>query len=133
MAAIGKFKTFVKNIKSPAPRIKIAIIDDGIDMSKFSSRTVACGKSFSPYPNSRDFMRSYFVPSGPHGTQVATIIDKICPSPLLFIARLDEHEAVEGNGRRITAKSAAEVLKLKLFLDPSSWPSHSIYHYLLLP
>lgn len=111
LAAIEKFKLFLRNIKSPASKVKIAIIDDGIDMSKFSQRTIELGKSFSPYPNSKDFMRSYFVPSGAHGTQMATIIAKICPSPQLFIARLDEHEAVEGNGTRFTPRSAAEAIK----------------------
>ncbi|KAJ5679024.1 hypothetical protein N7462_007268 [Penicillium macrosclerotiorum] len=108
------FSQSLRNFPSrsnPAP-VKIAIIDDGIDTSQVHIRSqIALGKSFFPYPNSSEFMNSYFVPSGQHGTQMAVLIDKICPNALLFIARLEERPATDGNGRRIAAKSAADAIK----------------------
>ncbi|KHO11490.1 ankyrin repeat protein [Metarhizium robertsii ARSEF 23] len=47
--------------------VKIAIIDDGMGDPSLQ-RAIAMGKSFSHYPNSTEFMNSYFVPSGKHGT-----------------------------------------------------------------
>lgn len=89
--------------------IKIAIIDDGVDATVPQLQSaIALGKSFSPYPNSTEFMRAYFVPSGRHGTLMATLIKKICPNAELYVARLEERPAEDGH-RRYTAKSAKEV------------------------
>jgi hypothetical protein len=105
------FASFLRNIKTEkvAP-VKIAIIDDGIDATLDSLQgKIAGGTSFCPYPNSTDLMNAYFVPSGRHGTLMASLICQICPDPRLYIARLEERPAVDGNDRRITAKSAAKV------------------------
>ncbi|KAH0593254.1 hypothetical protein MHUMG1_08976 [Metarhizium humberi] len=87
--------------------VKIAIIDDGMSDPSLQ-RAIAMGKSFSHYPNSTEFMNSYFVPSGKHGTQMAKLITRICPDPRLFITRLEERLAPDGSERCITAESAAE-------------------------
>ncbi|QYS95166.1 Subtilisin, putative [Trichoderma simmonsii] len=112
------FRRFLHNCQkslseeSKTNPVKIAIIDDGIDASEPSLRqSIAMGKTFSHYPNSTEFMNAYFVPSGKHGTQMAKLITEICPNPRLFIARLDERQAPDGSGRRITTESATKALK----------------------
>ena len=93
-----------------APPVKIAIIDDGVDVSHLSlDGTIATGKSFCPYAHSTDLMNSYYVPSGNHGTCMATLIRKICPEISFYVARLDERHVPGSGQRQITAKSAADV------------------------
>lgn len=90
--------------------VKIAIIDDGVDGSLSSlENTIAIGKSFCPYANSTELMSPYYVPSGNHGTCMATLISKICPKVKLYVARLDERQPPGSSHRQITARSAADV------------------------
>lgn len=93
-----------------APPVKVAIIDDGVDLSPLSlDGTIATGKSFCPYAHSTDLMNSYYVPSGNHGTCMAMLIRKLCPDVKFYVARLDERQVPGSGQRQITAKSAAEV------------------------
>ncbi|KAI0466816.1 peptidase S8/S53 domain-containing protein [Xylaria cf. heliscus] len=90
--------------------IKIAILDDGLDATVPElQNAIALGKSFSPYPNSTEFMKAYFLPSGRHGTLMATLIRKICPKPEIYIARLEEYFDKDGRAR-YTATSAKEAI-----------------------
>ncbi|KAI2629599.1 peptidase S8/S53 domain-containing protein [Hypoxylon sp. NC1633] len=75
---------------------KIAIIDNGIDATWPSIHgKIVKGRSFSPYPNSKEFMYAYYVPRGQHGTLVADIICRICPKPQLYIARMEERSTAD--------------------------------------
>lgn len=106
------FASFLRGIDEGSKHfIKIAVIDDGVDASLDSlTGKIASGKSFCPYPNSTDLMSAYFAPTGKHGTCMASLISQLCPNVRLYVARLEEHRKVDGDGRRqITAKSAAEV------------------------
>ncbi|KAI0969672.1 hypothetical protein F4678DRAFT_473528 [Xylaria arbuscula] len=92
--------------------VKVAIIDDGVDASLLSlDGKIAIGKSFCPYVNSTDLLSPYYVPSGNHGTCMATLISKICPEVSLYVARLDERQAPGSSHRQITAKSAADAIR----------------------
>ncbi|KAI1825479.1 hypothetical protein F4861DRAFT_501270 [Xylaria intraflava] len=92
--------------------VKVAIIDDGVDASLLSlDGKIAIGKSFCPYANSTGHMNPYYVPSGNHGTCMATLIAKICPEVSLYVARLDERQAPGSSHRQITAKSAADAIR----------------------
>jgi hypothetical protein len=104
------FAKFLENAReSNVDPIKIAIIDDGLDATvPRLQNSIALGKSFSPYPNSSEFMKAYFVPSGRHGTLMATLVQKICPKPQLYIARLEERPTAGGRAH-YTATSATEV------------------------
>jgi hypothetical protein len=109
---VKAFATFLRNINEGNKHIvKIAVIDDGVDASLDSlTGKIAAGKSFCPYPNSTDLMSAYFAPTGKHGTCMASLISQLCPNVRLYVARLEEHRKLDGDGRRqITAKSAAEV------------------------
>ena len=108
------FATFIRTIPDEvvAP-IKNAVIDDGVDAAlDILNGKIAGGSSFCPYPNSTDLMSAYFVPSGTHGTRMATLICQICPKCRIYVARLEEHYTIGGR-RQITAKSAAEVRSQK--------------------
>ncbi|KID86775.1 Peptidase S8/S53, subtilisin/kexin/sedolisin [Metarhizium guizhouense ARSEF 977] len=95
------------------------------------------GKSFSHYPNSTEFMNSYFVPSGKHGTQMAKLITQICPDPRLFITRLEERLAPDSSGRCITAESAAKAViwavDRKVDIISMSWTTEKKSAQFLLP
>lgn len=106
-----RFATFLHNIKEKSVNpVKIAIIDDGIDATDpHLPHRIVAGMSFSPYPNSTEFMNAYYVASGSHGTLLATMICDICPQPKLYIARLEERMQLNGNSRRFVPKSAANV------------------------
>ncbi|KAK6360673.1 hypothetical protein TWF730_006807 [Orbilia blumenaviensis] len=97
--------------KSSSQDIKIALIDDGVDasLSLFEGK-IAAGRSFCPYPNSKELVSSYFVTSGKsHGTIMAYLICTICPRVKLYVARLDEGYNLYGK-RQITAQSAAKAI-----------------------
>lgn len=97
--------------------VKVAIIDDGVDASLLSlDGKISIGKSFCPYATSTDLLSPYYVPSGNHGTCMATLISKICPEVKLYVARLDERQVPGSSHRQITAKSAADVSSQYPFL-----------------
>ncbi|RYP70537.1 hypothetical protein DL769_004930 [Monosporascus sp. CRB-8-3] len=107
--AINSFCTFLQNKKNPNP-VKIAIIDDGIDATwpDIHGRIVK-GKSFYPYPGS-EFFKAYYVPSGKHGTLMATLICKSCPRPQLYIARMEERRT-EDDIALFTTDSAIKAIE----------------------
>ena len=94
-------------------RIKIAIIDDGVDANfDFLDGRIAIGKSFCSYANSSELIGSYYVPTGNHGTCMASIISSICPEVSLYVARLDERVSQRSRSNaQFTTKSAAEAIR----------------------
>ncbi|KAI2631548.1 putative subtilisin [Hypomontagnella submonticulosa] len=112
--SIQDFSTFLMNAardKGNVSPVKIAIIDDGIDATMHDLQPkIAGGATFCPYPHSPVLVNSYYVPRGNHGTLMAQLICSICPSPQLYIARLEELPALTGSGRSVTARSAAKAV-----------------------
>jgi len=51
------------------------------------------GTSFSGYSNFNSLINAYYIPSGGHGTKIASLICRVCPHVKLYIARLDEYSA----------------------------------------
>ena len=88
---------------------KVAVIDDGFDgFQEDYTENVVSGVSFCRYSDTHSLMNAYYVPSGSHGTVMASLICRVCPLVKLYIARLDEFRT-SGGKRCITAESAAEV------------------------
>ncbi|PQE32882.1 hypothetical protein CJF32_00001364 [Rutstroemia sp. NJR-2017a WRK4] len=113
--SVRDFSTFLMNASrtlgkgNQVPPVKIAIIDDGIDATMYDLQSkIAGGATFFPYPHSENLVNSYFVPRGKHGTLMAQLICDMCPGTQLYIARLEELPTLTGNGRRVTARSAAK-------------------------
>ncbi|ETS73385.1 hypothetical protein PFICI_14990 [Pestalotiopsis fici W106-1] len=105
--------------------IKVAIIDDGLDIEKDDIwRNVALGETF--YDNKGHWPGFYQSAYG-HGTLMANEIRQICPRVELYIAKLNE---VWSDGKpQITAKSAAQAIdwarKNKVDIISMSWSIES--------
>ncbi|KAE8447278.1 hypothetical protein EG329_010972 [Mollisiaceae sp. DMI_Dod_QoI] len=89
--------------------IKVAIIDDGVDgFDPTVSQSIANGVSFCR--DSSDLVRSYYVSSGGHGTMMARLVLRMCPTAKLYVARLQEYTSATGK-RFITAESATDAVR----------------------
>ncbi|KAK5989096.1 Subtilisin DY-like protein [Cladobotryum mycophilum] len=83
-------------------KVKVALIDDGIDPVKMRFK-VADGRSFSEDEHaSHD---NYYVEAGPHGTVMASLINKMCPMVELYVAKI-----VPGNSGVIPPTAAAQAV-----------------------
>ncbi|UKZ68919.1 uncharacterized protein TrAtP1_009937 [Trichoderma atroviride] len=84
ISELERFAVFLsseKSIRAQNTPIKIAIIDDGIDVSlDIFTGKIAAGRSFWPLSGSGNPTNAYYVPSGHHGTMMADLICRICPS-----------------------------------------------------
>lgn len=106
------FANFIRNIpESDMPaetRIKVAVIDDGIDAmyneEQFAS-TLKGGESFS---TGSKRPKPYFFSSTGHGTLMADLVQRVCPKVQLYVARLDELVEPDGSVQP-TPESAAKV------------------------
>ncbi|GAB1318489.1 hypothetical protein MFIFM68171_08699 [Madurella fahalii] len=86
------------------PRIKIAIIDDGIDVMEHGlAEMVAGGLTFSDSP--------YFVSMTGHGTALARVIQRLCPHSRLYVAKLPIHTDEVTLAPRIDPLSIAKALR----------------------
>jgi len=89
----------------PDARVKIAIIDNGIQLGA-SGINVVDGKSFWRSPNGK--FKDFWVDPGTHGTDMAKHIVSVCPMAELVIARV--FDAPGRDGRLCpTADSVADV------------------------
>lgn len=121
--------TFLRNNRdSNPPSIKIAILDDGLDSSldllKTGYTRIEAGLAF--YSSDRNNMSDYYVPSGDHGSRVASLICSICPVTTLYIAKL-EHEVTRSGTTQINTTAAAKVRRsTSLLLIPSNTLLHRL-------
>ncbi|KAI1080675.1 peptidase S8/S53 domain-containing protein [Whalleya microplaca] len=119
MKCMKDFAGFLRSAKSERPinPIKIAVIDDGINMGLdiFHNR-VQSGESFYRFSNISGRCGSYYVPSGPHGTLMAQLICEVCPQVKLFIAQLEELRGREGR-RSFSVESAAGAIRWATLQD----------------
>ncbi|KAI1474288.1 subtilisin-like protein [Daldinia eschscholtzii] len=108
------------NIEEP---IKVALIDDGIDINELEYYPVG-GRSFCPRTEDKAFNYPYYVSSSGHGTVMASLIYRICPRARLYVLKLADHIGRDWN-RQITAKSAAraisEAVRMQVHIISMSW------------
>ncbi|KAK1252160.1 hypothetical protein MKX08_003347 [Trichoderma sp. CBMAI-0020] len=116
MKTMKEFGEFLSRIKlaptksSAISPIKIAIIDDGIDMTlDLFANKVHGGESFYGLGDLSGHQGVYYVPSGPHGTLMARLICEVCPVVKLYIAQLEVLPGHDGR-RSFTEESAAEAI-----------------------
>ncbi|KAI0403545.1 peptidase S8/S53 domain-containing protein [Xylaria palmicola] len=121
LKGVQDFASFLRNAskEKQVEPVKIAIIDDGIDATvPIFERRIANGATFCLYPDSPEFVNSYYVPSGKHGTLMAQLICNMCPNVQLYVARLQELPTLTGgSGRRVTAESAAKAVEWAVSCD----------------
>lgn len=115
---MDSFADYLARIPDGVPdEIKVAVIDDGIDgfEGRIADR-IHSGMSFCRYSDIGNLMNAYFVPSGAHGTAMASLICRVFPRAKLLVARLDEYRQPETGKRVITARSAIEVRRSGSFI-----------------
>ncbi|KAH0558881.1 hypothetical protein GP486_004487 [Trichoglossum hirsutum] len=106
---MDQFTLSIQGLPSPQEPIRVALIDDGIDATQTNlHRNIVKGVSYCARPGSSEW-NSYYA-TGDHGTLMADLICRICPEAQLYVAKLDEYQAENGN-RQITAASAAKAVK----------------------
>ena len=106
---MDSFSDFIQNVKPPGDlfeSITVALIDDGVthvDDPALYPR-IKDGRSFSAKDG---LTMPYFVSSGGHGTLMASLICRICPTVQFFVVKLEQSDT-----KQITAESAAKVRPL---------------------
>ncbi|RSL53148.1 hypothetical protein CEP54_010537 [Fusarium duplospermum] len=119
---IRAYRADIEDSESP-PRIKVALIDDGVDgLNGELSSVIAAGQTFSERTN-HDY-NPYFKSTRGHGTIMAMLIRKICPNLQLYVAKLNEQRTGR-NTMSITAESAVKAVNWavdnKVQLISMSW------------
>ncbi|RDW68220.1 hypothetical protein BP5796_08877 [Coleophoma crateriformis] len=105
--------------------IKVALIDDGIDINELQYTPIG-GRSFCPRDDNGDTLSFpwHFSSSG-HGTVMASQIYRICPRTQLYVLKLEDHQNKKTGSHQITAKSAAEAIhaaiRKKVHIISMSW------------
>jgi hypothetical protein len=89
--------------------IKIALIDDGVDIKDLEYSFIG-GRTFCKRDPEHNLNDPYYVSSTGHGTIMAKQIHLLCPRAQFYVLRLEDHPSDE-SARQITAKSAAQVFK----------------------
>ena len=91
--------------KISTPTIRVAIIDDGIDPENGSIQ-IGDGKTFAA--DRDDSLGEFFVGCRGQGNLIASVINRVIPKALLYIARVQEH--IEPNGSsQFSVLAATEV------------------------
>ncbi|KAF4537178.1 uncharacterized protein LTHEOB_11556 [Lasiodiplodia theobromae] len=121
LITMDKFATFIQGLKldlNPELEerpIRVAVIDDGIDITEKSLQgKVIGGRSFCQRVENEQM--PYYVTEGWHGTVMASLICRVCPKAQLYIVRLDEYLGEDGR-RHITAESAAKAVRAAVHQD----------------
>ena len=111
LKCMDEFADFIQGLKPTSTSyqpVKIALIDDGVDMKENSLYDkLLRGKSFRVRDEKQDRSDSYYVKGGGHGTAMASLICRVCPNAKIIPLKLDEGE--KKSKRQITAESAAKV------------------------
>jgi hypothetical protein len=119
------FSVFVNNASKTigyhGEGVRVAILDDGIDMT-YAHEIGCVGKSFfvNKRPDGSEYYWPWYFSSTGHGTLMAALVRKICPDVKLFVARLDQTISDENGRFQPTADSAVEVYANLQVLDEGS-------------
>jgi hypothetical protein len=108
MSCVDKSSTWIGTAidvdTNPGSRIKVAIIDDGVDASHEGlSAPIKTGITYCPANRGQPTPSAYYASTNGHGTLMATLIETACPFVEFYIAKLDD------SGGRLTPSSAAKV------------------------
>ncbi|KAL6361224.1 hypothetical protein LRP88_04688 [Fusarium phalaenopsidis] len=103
--------------------IKIALIDDGVDIKDLEYSFIG-GRTFCKRDPEHNLNDPYYVSSTGHGTIMAKQIHLLCPRAQFYVLRLEDHPSDEST-RQITAKSAAQAIlaavRKKVHIISMSW------------
>jgi hypothetical protein len=112
---MDEFAVALKNnhwhFEGQEPEVKVAIIDDGIDSSLSSIReNIVTRTTFHCKPSRSDRPVDYWTSPGGHGTEMAKMVCRICPTARLYSIRLGEGHGENGK-RQIKIDTAINVGK----------------------
>ena len=113
---ISIVQEFVKNqVRSQEPgdegeEIKVALIDDGLDVSKFEGAFYYPGW---PVEGPTSMEGLWYNSSGGHGTHMATMIHTICPRVRLYVAKLGDWRGDEWKGNVESPSTADRAAKVR--------------------
>ena len=111
LKAMEFFRPFLENlpenVEKSAPVVRIAILDDGVDVcaDELIGR-IAQGQSYCRSSSTEDQHSMHFVSGGGHGTAMARLVCKVFNKVELLIVKLDG-----ANTGKPTAISAAQGIK----------------------
>lgn len=99
--------------------VEVALIDDGADITRPDLSDLKGkkfpGKSFCYYQEGTTWRVSpYWDSSSGHGTLMARLIHKICPSAVIHVIKLQTFEVENSNKLQINPDSAIKVCQLLL-------------------
>ncbi|EAA34359.1 subtilisin-like protein [Neurospora crassa] len=107
----GTTKKVWEMIETP---IKVALIDDGVDIMKLDLTPAQClgGRTFCPRSGPHDMCKNHphYISSAGHGTIMAEAILEVCPRASLLVLKLEDLPSKNGN-REITTQSAVKAIK----------------------
>lgn len=99
------------NVNQSIEQIKVAIIDDGVDMKDLNYHFIG-GKSFCVRSEDQGLVDPYYMSRTGHGTTMTKGIEFMCPQAHFFVLRLEDCESEDETRLNITARSAAKVCDL---------------------
>lgn len=100
----GIYQQVSQGIKEP---IRVALIDDGVDCMDWNYPLLG-GRTFYPRNEAENLNHPYYASATGHGTDMAKLINFMCPRAQLYVLRLENHLSEDGV-LQLTAKSAAQV------------------------
>jgi hypothetical protein len=102
---VSLLRSAAPHYKDTSP-VKVAIIDDGVDASlKSLDGKIAAGQTFSPFRDSLGIRNGYYTSSCDHGTYMATLVSRTCPSVRIYVAKVGESaEDLDNDEYRITSQ-----------------------------
>ncbi|KAF9763811.1 hypothetical protein IL306_002980 [Fusarium sp. DS 682] len=111
------FRTLLFDAERSCPKInenieqiKVAIIDDGVDMKDLYQHQFIGGKSFCIRSEDEGLIDSYYSSRTGHGTIMAKNIHFMCPEARFFVLRLKDCQSEDETRLNITARSAAKAI-----------------------
>ncbi|GLA21359.1 hypothetical protein AnigIFM62618_010666 [Aspergillus niger] len=130
---VDRFADELQNVKVPPTDmpmlkeiIKVGVIDDGVDIHIESLQgKVIGGESFDRTYLDGNGTSPYYISGGGHGTMMADMICRVCPTARLYVCKLEMHPDPDGGGRQISAESAAmavmAAVRQKVDIISMSW------------
>ncbi|RAK99153.1 subtilisin-like protein [Aspergillus ibericus CBS 121593] len=133
LECIDQFADEIQNVKVPLTDIpalkgdiKVAVVDDGVDIHIQSLQgKVIGGESFDRGSLDGYGTSPYYISGGGHGTMMADMVCRVCPTAKLFVYKLEMHSNPDGGPRQISAESAAlavmAAVRQKVDIISMSW------------
>ena len=97
-----------QSIEHNVEQIKVAIIDDGVDMKDLNYHFIG-GKSFSVRSEDQGLVDPYYMSRTGHGTIMAKQIEFMCPQARFFVLKVEVGQFEDETKLNFTARSAAKV------------------------